>query len=154
MSEAGRIVEYEVDAYTLKLEMTSWPFGSAVNKKDDSAIAASMAIKQDDMKANPLFTRAYRLCIPVQASSAYVVEVEDSGTPRDLAVWGTAAAGGRLSPQPSCWVPSLTMTEAYVAHRIIRKLAHWGVWAFFTRFQVINGENMPDGGPVILWVSS
>jgi hypothetical protein len=44
------------------------------------------------------------------------------------------------------------MTEAYVAHRIIRKLAHWGVWAFFTRFQVINGENMPDGGPVIMCV--
>ena len=44
------------------------------------------------------------------------------------------------------------MTETYVAHRIIRKLAHWGVWAFFTRFQVINGENMPDSGPVIVWV--
>lgn len=42
------------------------------------------------------------------------------------------------------------MTEAYIAHRIIRKLAHWGVWAFFTRFEVINGENMPDGGPVII----
>jgi glycerol-3-phosphate O-acyltransferase / dihydroxyacetone phosphate acyltransferase len=44
------------------------------------------------------------------------------------------------------------MTEAYVAHMIIRKLAHWGVWAFFARFQVINGENMPDVGPVIMWV--
>ena len=59
----------KVDAYTLKLEMTSPPFGSAVNKNDDSAIAASIAIKQDDMKANPLFTRAYKLYIPLQASS-------------------------------------------------------------------------------------
>ncbi|KAF9650871.1 acyltransferase [Thelephora ganbajun] len=42
------------------------------------------------------------------------------------------------------------MTEAYVAHRIIRRFAHWGVWAFFTRFHVINGENMPDSGPVII----
>lgn len=50
--------------------------------------------------------------------------------------------------------PVIDMAETYVAHRIIRRLAHWGVWAFFTRFQVINGENMPDGGPVILWVSS
>lgn len=45
------------------------------------------------------------------------------------------------------------MTEAYIAHRVIRRLAHWGIWAFFTRFQVINGENMPDGGPVIMYVT-
>lgn len=73
--------------------MASCPFGSAVNKNDDRAIAASIAIKQDDMKANPLFTRAYRLCIPFERVQGYVEveEVKGSGTPRGLmlTVWGT-----------------------------------------------------------------
>lgn len=56
--------------------MTSLPFGSAVNKNADSAIAASIAIKQDDMKANPLFTRAYKLYIPFERLQVYVEEVK------------------------------------------------------------------------------
>jgi hypothetical protein len=56
--------------------MMSCPFGSAVNKSDEKAIAASIAIKQDDMKANPLFTRAYRLYIPFERARVYVVEVK------------------------------------------------------------------------------
>jgi hypothetical protein len=62
----GRIVYCEADAYTLKLKMVSCPFGSAVNRNEDSAMAASIAIKQDDMKAKPLFTRAYKLYIPFE----------------------------------------------------------------------------------------
>ena len=130
-----------------------------MKRNDDRAIAASIAIKQDDMKANPLFTRAYKLYIPFERIEVYVVEevtVEVSGTPRGLTltVWVSLHSELRKPPKPPTpeRVPSSTMTETYVAHRIIRKLAHWGVWAFFTRFQVINGENMPDSGPVIVWV--
>lgn len=74
---------YKVDAYTLKLEMTSCPLGSAVNTKDDSAIAASIAIKQEDAKANPLFARAYRLYIPFERVQVCVAEVKGSGAARD-----------------------------------------------------------------------
>ena len=73
-----------VDAYTLKLETTSCPFGSAVNEKEDRAIATSIAIKQDDMKADPLLTRAYRLCIPVERVQVDVVEEADVWAPRGL----------------------------------------------------------------------
>ena len=86
LSVAGLTPYLKVGAYTLKLEMTSCPFGSAVNKNDDSAIAANIAIKQDDMKANPLFTRAYKLCIPFERVRAYVEvqeEVRGTGAPRD-----------------------------------------------------------------------
>jgi hypothetical protein len=55
-----------------------------VNTNDDNAIATSIAIKQDDMKANPLFTRAYRLYIPFKRVQECVVEVKGSGTARDL----------------------------------------------------------------------
>lgn len=65
----------------MKLEMTSCPFGSAVNKNDDRAIAASIVIKQDDMKANPLFTRANKLYILLERVQAYVVGIKGSGTP-------------------------------------------------------------------------
>lgn len=131
-----------------------------MNTNDDSAIAANIAIKQDDIKANPLFTRAYRLYILFERVLVCVVKVKGSDAARDLAlaVWGYRIREGQpLSSLEAAQIAnSLTstiMTEVYVAHRIIRKLAHWGVWAFFARFQVINGENMPDGGPVIMWVS-
>lgn len=75
---------YEAVAYILKLEMMSCPFVSAVNTNDDSAIAASNAIRQDDMKANPLFTRAYRLYISFERVQVCVVEVKGPSTARDL----------------------------------------------------------------------
>src|SRR6266478_5741209 len=93
MSVTGWTAYRKGDAYTLKLEMTSFPLGSAVNKKDDNAIAASIAIKQVDMKANPLFTRAYKLCIPLQASSGRRGgrRGQGTGTSRGLTltIWGT-----------------------------------------------------------------
>lgn len=61
-----RVICCKADAYTLKLEIMSCPFGSAVNKNEDKAIAANIAIKQDDVKANPLFSRVYKLCIPFE----------------------------------------------------------------------------------------
>lgn len=82
-----------------------------------------------------------------------MAEVKGSGTARDLTLTVLDKTWIPLKLPTLSRVPSSTMTEAYVAHRIIRKLAHWGVWAFFARFQVINGENMPDFGPVIMWVS-
>ena len=59
---------------------------------DDSAIAANVAIKQDDMKANPLFARAYRLCMPFERVQVCVAEVKGSGVARDLTltIWGAA----------------------------------------------------------------
>lgn len=64
--------------------MTSLPFGSAVNKNDDNAIAASITIIQDDMKANPLLTRAYRLYIPFERVQVYVEGVKGTGASRGL----------------------------------------------------------------------
>jgi hypothetical protein len=88
---------YEAGAYTLKLEMTSCPFGLAVNTNDESVIAASIVIKQDDMNANPLFTRAYRLYILFERVQVCVVEVRGSSVTRDLDFtisWTTATPPG------------------------------------------------------------
>ena len=46
-----------VETYTLKLEIDKSPFGSAVKRKDDNAMAASRAIMHEDMNAKPLFAR-------------------------------------------------------------------------------------------------
>jgi len=35
-------------------------------------------------------------------------------------------------------------------HRIIRKLAGWAVWSFFTEVRVIGAENVPKDGPIIV----
>lgn len=45
--------------------MVMSPFGFAVNKKDEIAIAASKAITQDDRNAETLLIRAYVLCMLV-----------------------------------------------------------------------------------------
>jgi 1-acyl-sn-glycerol-3-phosphate acyltransferase len=42
------------------------------------------------------------------------------------------------------------MSDAYILHRIIRRLAGWAVWSFFTEVHVIGGENVPKEGPIIV----
>lgn len=39
-----------------------------------------------------------------------------------------------------------------VLHRVIRRLASWAVWSFFTEVHVIGGENVPKHGPIIVSV--
>ncbi|EIW63578.1 glycerol-3-phosphate-acyltransferase [Trametes versicolor FP-101664 SS1] len=41
------------------------------------------------------------------------------------------------------------MSEAYLAHRIIRRIASWAVVSFFTEIHVIGSENVPRDGPII-----
>ena len=48
-------------------------------------------------------------------------------------------------------IPSaLAMSDAYILHRIIRRLAGWAVWSFFTEVHVIGEENVPKEGPIIV----
>ncbi|KAL4078255.1 hypothetical protein V8B97DRAFT_1865729 [Scleroderma yunnanense] len=41
-------------------------------------------------------------------------------------------------------------TEPKMLHRVIRKLAGWAVWSFFTEVRVIGAENVPKDGPIIV----
>ncbi|OSX65691.1 hypothetical protein POSPLADRAFT_1052363 [Postia placenta MAD-698-R-SB12] len=41
------------------------------------------------------------------------------------------------------------MPDAYVLHRVLRKVAEWALLAFFTEIHVIGGENVPQRGPLI-----
>ena len=59
--------------------MMSCPLGSVVNKNEERAIATSIAIRQDDIKANPLFTRAYKLYIPFERVEMLVAVVKVKG---------------------------------------------------------------------------
>ncbi|KAI0644683.1 glycerol-3-phosphate-acyltransferase [Trametes meyenii] len=42
------------------------------------------------------------------------------------------------------------MSDAFVAHRIIRRIASWAVVSFFTEIHVIGGEHVPRDGPIIV----
>ncbi|KAI0246459.1 hypothetical protein BJV78DRAFT_1135151 [Lactifluus subvellereus] len=42
------------------------------------------------------------------------------------------------------------MDVDYVLHRIIRRIASWAVYSFFTEVRVIGGENVPANGPIIV----
>ncbi|KAI0674865.1 hypothetical protein C8Q78DRAFT_1009320 [Trametes maxima] len=42
------------------------------------------------------------------------------------------------------------MSDAYVAHRIIRRIASWAVVSFFTEIHVVGGEHVPRDGPIIV----
>jgi hypothetical protein len=44
-------------------------------------------------------------------------------------------------------------TNYYLLHRVLRRIASWGVYSFFTEVRVIGGENVPANGPVIVYVS-
>jgi glycerol-3-phosphate O-acyltransferase/dihydroxyacetone phosphate acyltransferase len=50
--------------------------------------------------------------------------------------------------------PQLTergfMDTDYILHRIIRRIASWAVYSFFTEVRVIGGENVPLNGPIIV----
>ena len=43
-------------------------------------------------------------------------------------------------------------TDYYLLHRVLRRIASWGVYSFFTEVRVIGGENVPANGPVIVYV--
>ncbi len=45
------------------------------------------------------------------------------------------------------------MDTDYILHRIIRRIASWGVYSFFTEVRVIGGEKVPLNGPIIVYVS-
>jgi hypothetical protein len=45
------------------------------------------------------------------------------------------------------------MDTDYILHRIIRRIASWAVYSFFTEVRVIGGENVPLNGPIIVYVS-
>lgn len=71
--------------------------------------------------------------------------------------WASSAQGdchpGSFSPSsPSRAAVSslLAMSDAYIAHRIIRRIAGWAVVSFFTEIHVVGGENVPKNGPIIV----
>ncbi|KII92721.1 hypothetical protein PLICRDRAFT_696028 [Plicaturopsis crispa FD-325 SS-3] len=41
-------------------------------------------------------------------------------------------------------------SDSKVLHRVIRRLAGWAVWSFFTEVHIIGGENVPRDGPLIV----
>jgi hypothetical protein len=45
------------------------------------------------------------------------------------------------------------MDTDYILHRILRRIASWAVYSFFTEVRVIGGENVPLNGPIIVYVS-
>jgi len=45
------------------------------------------------------------------------------------------------------------MDTDYILHRILRRIASWAVYSFFTEVRVIGGENVPMNGPIIVYVS-
>ncbi len=67
---------------------------------------------------------------------------------------------GRLPPHlsPSPHRPPvlsfLAMSDAYIVHRIIRRIAGWAVVSFFTEIHVVGGENVPKNAPIIVYVPS
>ncbi|KAH7888964.1 hypothetical protein F5I97DRAFT_1803842 [Phlebopus sp. FC_14] len=42
------------------------------------------------------------------------------------------------------------MSDSKALHRVIRRLAGWAVWSFFTEVRVVGGENVPKDGPIIV----
>jgi glycerol-3-phosphate O-acyltransferase / dihydroxyacetone phosphate acyltransferase len=42
------------------------------------------------------------------------------------------------------------MSDTKILHRVIRRMAEWAVWSFFTEVHVIGGENVPKDGPIIV----
>ncbi|KAI0028599.1 hypothetical protein K488DRAFT_89590 [Vararia minispora EC-137] len=44
---------------------------------------------------------------------------------------------------------TVAMEDPMILHRIIRQIAAWAVYSFFTELRVIGGENVPRDGPLI-----
>jgi glycerol-3-phosphate O-acyltransferase/dihydroxyacetone phosphate acyltransferase len=44
------------------------------------------------------------------------------------------------------------MDADYLLHKIIRRIASWAVYSFFTEVRVIGGENVPANGPIVVYV--
>lgn len=43
-------------------------------------------------------------------------------------------------------------SDSQMLHKVLRKLARWAVWSFFTEVRVVGGENVPVEGPIIVYV--
>ncbi|KAG6334586.1 hypothetical protein ID866_4496 [Astraeus odoratus] len=50
----------------------------------------------------------------------------------------------------SCSSEPRRMSESKALHRVIRQLAGWAVWSFFTEVRVVGAENVPPNGPIIV----
>ncbi|KZT63684.1 hypothetical protein DAEQUDRAFT_815496 [Daedalea quercina L-15889] len=69
---------------------------------------------------------------------------------------------GLLQLSDGGWTPSLSlcllrtttsllaMPDAYILHRVLRRVATWAVVAFFTEIHIIGSENVPKDGPIIV----
>ncbi|KAG2122825.1 hypothetical protein BD769DRAFT_957506 [Suillus cothurnatus] len=42
------------------------------------------------------------------------------------------------------------MSDSKVLHSVIRRIADWSLWSFFTEVRVIGGEHVPLDGPIIV----
>lgn len=41
-------------------------------------------------------------------------------------------------------------SDPQTLHKVLRQLAGWAVWSFFTEVHVVGGENVPTEGPIIV----
>ena len=48
------------------------------------------------------------------------------------------------------WLKCSVMDTDYILHRILRRIASWATYSFFTEVRVIGGENVPMNGPIIV----
>lgn len=44
------------------------------------------------------------------------------------------------------------MDADYIVHKVVRRIASWAVYSFFTEVRVIGGENVPANGPIVVYV--
>jgi 1-acyl-sn-glycerol-3-phosphate acyltransferase len=44
------------------------------------------------------------------------------------------------------------ISDPKVLHRVIRRVAYWAVWSFFSQVHVIGSEHVPKDGPIIVCV--
>lgn len=87
--------------------------------------------------------------LPPAPSAPVLAKTGPTAAPAPTQELPTAAAPC-FSPSPSCLLlPPSAMSEAYLAHRIIRRIASWAVVSFFTEIHVIGSENVPRDGPII-----
>lgn len=47
---------------------------------------------------------------------------------------------------------SANNSNSMILHRVIRRLAGWAIWSFFSEIHIIGEENVPYDGPLIVCV--
>lgn len=97
------------------------------------------------------------LCIVEELGEKRRQRDDTSLVASDLRSSGPAGYQHPLASCFSCCLPAQPsfsfMDTDYVSHRIIRRIASWAVYSFFTEVRVIGGENVPLNGPIIVYVS-